>query len=41
MDSLPLSLWNSKTGNGTEFLRFVRDWNVQVWALLRREYREI
>jgi hypothetical protein len=31
--------WNSKTGRGTEFLLPLRDGNVPVGALLRREYR--
>jgi hypothetical protein len=30
-----------QNGKGTEFLRSGRDWNVPVWALLRRKYRRI
>jgi hypothetical protein len=41
MNSLPLSLWNSKTGRGTVFLMSERERNVQEWALLKREYRQI
>jgi hypothetical protein len=41
INSLPLSLWNSKTGRGTAVLMSARALKVQECALLRRERSSI